>query len=231
MDINELEQMVAEEEPETPPDNSALAFSKWAYNAAAVIIDLITGYTIWQLTFWYYGALWVLAGAVVFFLHQKNWEREGNNETQVSISAWGMGISVASIVIMGAVAGSLWIIGFQSVWSEVGIISAAVLLFSFHAVQLARYYFVDDDFVIRRAVAHAKAQARKKIEIIKAGGEVVAANKAALAEREAQVKKHGSRVAVEAGIARVEGRRPAGVLASDVKQETLQPGPTTPPRS
>src|SRR5688572_30283609 len=158
-EITELEQMVAEEEPQSPPDNSGLTYSKWAYSAAVIIIDLITGWTIWRLTFWYYGVMWVLAGAVVFFLHQKNWEREGNNEQQVKISVTGIIVSVLSIVLMGAVSGSLWILGIANAWVEAGIIVFSVLLFSWHAVLLARYYFVDDDFVIRRTVARAKAQA------------------------------------------------------------------------
>lgn len=209
-EISELEEMVQEEEIKPVADNSALAYSKFAYNAAAVILDVITGWTIWQLTFWYYGVLWVLAGAVVFFLHQKNWERDGNNQKQVDISQRGIIVSVASIVVMGAVAGALWILGVVNLWTEVGIIVSSVLLFSWHAVQLATYYFIDDEFVIRRQVARAEAQAKKKIKIIKAGGEVVKANKEALDERNAQYKKHGNKGAVDAAINRVEGKKPQG---------------------
>lgn len=206
-EISELEEMVKEEEIKPVPDNSALAYSKYAYNLAAIIVDLITGWTIWQLTFWYYGALWVLAGAVVFFLHQHNWERENNNQQQVDISKTGIMVSVVSIVLMGAAAGSLWVLGIVNPWVEAGIIVASVLLFSWHAIQLATYYFVDDDFVIRRQVARAEAQAHKKIKIIKAGGEVVKANKEALEERNALYKKTGNKGAVDAAINRVEGKK------------------------
>lgn len=234
-DISELQEIVTEDEPEAAPDNSALTYSKWAFEAAVVIVDLITGYTIWQLTFWYYGLLWVLAGAVFFFLHLHNWERTGNNEKQVRISISGMVASVVAIVLMGVLSGSLWIMSFRSVWSEVGIVAASVLLFSFHAVQIARYFFLDDDFVIDRTVAKAKAQARKKVQIIKAGGEVVKAAKDAQNERQAQYKKHGDRGAVDAAIAKVEGKKqqqnmkPAQQFAAETQQ--VKPSdPTNPPR-
>lgn len=237
-DISELERLVDEGEPEPKPDNSALQWSKYAYNAAVAVIDLITGYTVWQLTFWYYGVLWVLAGAVVFFLHQHNWERPGNNESQVSISAWGIGVSVASIVVMGATSGSLWILGVKTPWSEVGIVIASVVLYSFHAIQLARYYFLDDNFAIQRAIARAKAQADKKVQIARAGGEVVRATKEALKERNVQYQKHGDRGAVDAAMAKIEGKKPQQnnqpapkmQYAADVKQEQPKQDFTDPPR-
>lgn len=228
--LTELEQMVAEEEMEPKPDNSALSYSKYAYNIAVVLLDVVTGWTIAQLTFWYYGVMWFLAGAVVFYLHQKNWERDGNNETQVKISQIGMILSVGSMLVMAVVTGGLWIAkangaAVNLMWSEIGIVSFAIVLYAYHSVQLARYYFLDDDFVIKRTVARAKAQANKKIQIIKAGGDVVRANREALKERNDQYKKHGDKGAVDAAINRVEGKKqnsqPVSVAASETKQERL----------
>lgn len=237
--LTELEQMVAEEEIEPTPDNSALSYSKYAYNIAVVLLDLVTGWTIYQLTFWYYGVMWFLAGAVVFYLHQKNWERDGNNEKQVNISQVGMVLSVGSMLLMALITGGLWIAkangaAVNLMWSEIGIVSFAIGLYAYHAVQLARYYFLDDEFVIKRTVARAKAQANKKIQIIKAGGEVVKANREALQEKNAQYKKHGSREAVDMAINRIEGKKqqPQPVYATDTgKPELKEPeNPTNPHR-
>src|SRR5687767_4471720 len=126
-EITELEQMVAEEEVESPPDNSALTYSKYGYSMAVVVLDIITGWTIWQLTFWYYGALWFMAGAVVFYLHHKNWERVGNNQKQIDISKTGLIVSVVTMLLMALVAGGLFIArasgaNVNIMWSEIGIV-------------------------------------------------------------------------------------------------------------
>lgn len=242
-EITELEQMVEEEEIEAPPDDSALTFSKYAYNAAVIILDLITGWTIWQLSFWYYGVLWVLAGAVVFYLHQKNWERAGNNEKQTSLSMTGMIVAVVSMLLMSIVSGGLWIAknygaGVDGMWAEIGIVGSAIVLYAWHAFQIARYRFQDDKFKTDRLVARAKAQGHKKIQIIQAAGDVVAASRKALQERDRQYRKHGDRGAVDRAVAKVEGRDKRGdgkkgdqsapsaqpVMASDMEQ-VIPPDP------
>lgn len=251
-EISELEAMVEDQKIETPPDNSALNWSKYAYNVAVFVLDLVTGWTIWQLTFWYYGVLWFMAGAVVFYLHQKNWERAGNNDEQVKISQAGLIVSVVSMVLMAVAAGGLWIAKTSGtivspMWSEIGVVGSAIALYAWHSVQLALYYFKDDNFVIERATARAKAQAEKKIKIIQAAGAVVDAGKKAVDERNNQYKRHGDSGAVDRAIAKVEKRefqpgpkqqKPALQPANaDVKQEQIRDNgtqkhadPTNPPR-
>lgn len=239
-ELSELTQMVEDEAIEESPDNSSLTYSKYAYNLAALIVDLVTGWTIWQLTFWYYGVFWFGAGAVAFYLHQKNWEREGNNDRQKDISIKGIVVSVVSMILMAIVAGGLLIarangISVNLLWSEIGLIAATVSLFGWHAIQLARYYFLDDDWLINNSIARAKAQARKKVSIIKAAGEVVKANREALNMKNEQYKKHGDRAAVDAAIAKVDKTQARPAFAQDVQRVNpsdngRQSDPTNRPR-
>ena len=60
-DVEDVEELVKEDEPEPEKDKTALKLSQFAYNAAVLIVDAGTGWLVWQLTFWYYGLLWFLA--------------------------------------------------------------------------------------------------------------------------------------------------------------------------
>lgn len=114
-DVEDIEELVAEEEPEPNTENSSLWINKVAYNAALTIVDAGTGWLIWQLTtYWYYGLIWFLAGAVVFFLHQKNYFTPGINEKQMKSSGTGIVVSVVSIALMAMVAGVLYVVGIRT---------------------------------------------------------------------------------------------------------------------
>lgn len=242
-EIDELEALVDEQEPEARPDDSALDYSRWAYSLAVVILDAVTALTIALLTtIWYYGAIWFCAGAVFFYLHHKNWERAGNNEKQMKNSVRGLIVSVASMVIMALAVGGLWIAQLNkalvsAMWVEIGIVGLSIVLFGWHALQVALFYFMDDGVKLRNTIARAKAQADKKVQIIEAGDSVLSAFKKAQNKRNDNYKKHGNRGAVDAAIRRVEGRndeRPRQQYpqqmtsyASEVKQER---NPTPPPR-
>lgn len=210
-EITELEKMVAEDEPETAPDNSALRNSKNAYSAAVLLLDLTTAYLVFMVTqVWFYGVIWFCAGYVAFGLHHKNWERAGNNEEQIKLSQNGLIVSVVSMLVMAIAAGGVYIAQvfhalINPMWTEIGIIAATVGLFGFHAIQVARYYFVDDSFKIQNAVARAKAQAHKKIQIADAAGEVVEANERARQKRNSHYGKFGDKGAVDAAIQKITG--------------------------
>ena len=205
-EITELEELVSEQEPEPSPSKAQLRNSEIAYHLAVILIDGITGYTIAMLTIWYYGIVWFLGNAVVFFIHHKNWERPENNSDQEKNAMIGLIVSVASMVLVAVAAGAVFLIGFQSKWITVGFEVLSVLLFCFHALQLALYRFSDDEFKMNRQIAKAKAIANKKIQIAKAAGAVVQANKMALHEKNSQYQKHGDRGAVDAALARFEGK-------------------------
>lgn len=228
-EITELEELVSEQEPEKPPSRAPLLNSEIAYHLAVILIDGITGYTVAMLTVWYYGVVWFLGNAVVFFVHHKNWERPENNDEQEENSKTGMIVSVISMVLVAIISGALFLTNTVSNWVTVGTEVVSVTLFCFHAGWLAFYRFADDEFKINRQIAKARAIANKKVKIAQAAGKVVMANKMALQEKNSQYKKHGDRGAVDAALARIEGKQkpmPANqVFASDVKDHTT-PDPT-----
>ncbi len=217
-DIEELEKLVTEEAPEPPPSRSELTRAKIAYHAAVVLIDLVTAYTVGMLTFWYYGVIWFIGNAVVFFLHHGNWERPESNDNQSKTSIVGMIVAVSSMFVLAIFSGAMALVGNTKTWVQLTIEIFSVVVFFFHAVSFAVYYFQDDEWKINRQIAKAKANARKKVQIAKAAGKVIEANKDALRERNTQYGKHGQKV-VDAALAKVENRQiqPSHQFGSETK--------------
>lgn len=205
--IEDIEDLIQEEEPDPVPDETSLKLNSIAYNTAIVIVDAGTGWLLWQLTFWYYGVIWFLAGAVVFFLHQSNYFTAGINDKQAKSSQTGIIVSVASVVIMAMLAGGLYVFSVQNLWVEVGLIVIAITLFFYHTYALAMFVFYDDGFRMRNSIARAFAQANKKIKVAQAGGKVAEVYRNAKRERELQYSKHG-RNNIDSAINRVEGKKP-----------------------
>ena len=222
-DVSDIEDLVKEEEPEPEHDNSSLLFSKIGYNAAVFIVDLGTGYLIWQLTFWYYGLIWFLAGAVVFFMHQKNYFTAGNNDKQMKGALNGIIVAVVTMILMAITAGSLYIFGIRDLWIEAGLISVSLSLFFWHAYQLAMYVFNDDGFRIENTITRSFAQADKKKKIAKASGIVVRAHREAENEKRNQYGKHGQRN-IDAAISRMNGR-PMSANAYETEKPELDNTP------
>jgi len=207
--MTELEEMVSEQEPEPTPSPAPMRNSAIAYHLGVFLIDLVTGYTVGVLTFWYYGVIWFLGNAVVFFQHHRNWERAENNDTQEKNSQVGMIVAVSSMFIVALAAGGFLLAGMRNVWVQIGFEALSVTLFFFHILQFALYRFSDDAWKLNRAIAKANAIANKKVAIAKAGGRVVEANKRALQERNHQYKKHGDPGAVNAAMASMQGKERA----------------------
>jgi hypothetical protein len=205
--ITELEAMVTAEEPEPAPDDTPLRNSEIAYNLAVIILDLMTGWIIGSITIWYYGVIWFLAGAIAFFLHSNNWEREGNNEYQEKNAKVGMIVAVASVFLMAVIAGGIYLTKWKSPYIMVGIEASTITLFFWNAFQVAMYRFNDDVWKMNRQIAQARANANKKVAFIKAAGTVVAANKKAIGERNNQYNKHGDRGAVDAAISQFDKQK------------------------
>lgn len=230
-EFEELEQMVLEEAPEPPPDRSPLTRAKIAYHVAVFLIDLVTAYTVWMLTFWYYGIIWFLGNAVVFFLHHSNWERAESNEKQTKNAVIGMIVAIASMFILATFSGAMVLIEKAPDWVDVSIEIFAVTVFFYHAGSFAVYYFQDDEWILNRQISKAKANARKKVQIAKAAGSIVDASKEALREKNLQYNKHGRGV-VDAALSKVENRPrnvPAPMTANSaavqdyIKDEKVNP--------
>lgn len=204
-EFEELEQMVLDEAPDPAPDRSPLTRAKFAYHAAVILIDLVTAYTVGLLTVWYYGVIWFLGNAVVFFLHHSNWERAESNDRQTKNAVIGMIVAVASMFILATFSGAMVLIENAPEWVVVSIEIFAVTVFFYHAGSFAVYYFQDDEWVLNRQISKAKANARKKVQIAKAAGSIVVASKEALREKNNQYSKHGRGV-VDAALSKVENR-------------------------
>ena len=228
--IDELEQLVTEEAPEPPIDRRPIRNSTVAYHAVVIVLDVISGCIVGYMTFWFYGVIWFLAGAIAFFQHHKNWENPGNNDYQLSNSTVGMIVSVVAVAVMSLVSGAVLILTERNVFTiNSGYVSAfvelvTVSLFVWNGFQFAMYKFKDDSFVINRQIARAKAIANKKIEFAKAAGSVVSANKKFLDERNSQRNKHGA-APVDAALNRLEGKAPKMVAyASEVEAPKASAG-------
>jgi len=228
--IDELEQLVTEEAPEPPIDRRPIRNSTVAYHAVVIVLDVISGCIVGYMTFWFYGVIWFLAGAIAFFQHHKNWENPGNNDYQLNNSTVGMIVSVVAVAVMSLVSGAVLILTERNVFTvNSGYVSAfvelvTVSLFVWNGFQFAMYKFKDDSFVINRQIARAKAIANKKIEFAKAAGSVVSANKKFLDERNSQRNKHGA-APVDAALNRLEGKAPKMVsYASEVEAPKASAG-------
>jgi hypothetical protein len=241
-EISELEQLVKDEKPEPPPDNSPLKHSKLAFVGGILLIDAVTSYTIWMITsYWYYGVIWFFVGAVAFFLHLQNWERAGNNDKQEHGAMRGIMIAVGAMLVMGVYAGVIFITKTITTLSEALVVGSSIVLFFYHVYQLAHYYFSDDDWIISRQIANADANSNKRIKIITAGERIVTAAETARDLRKKAVHKHGDAGAVDAAINRAGGNHkqqhqqfrptPAASLqmAIDGKTERLAERPTPRP--
>jgi hypothetical protein len=227
-EMSELESLVNDAKPEEAPDESALKTSTIAYQAAIVIIDGLTAATIAMISYWYYGVIWFLAGAISFFLHHKNWDAPLNNEKQIKNSQTGMIVAVASMVVMALAAASVWVLKYQSPYIEAGIVLPVIGLFFWNALQVALYRFESDKFVMNRAIARAKANAHKHITIAKAAGEVVAANRTAIEEKNRQYQRHGDRGAVDRAMEKMGAAKHGLSYASDteaIKKDESNPTP------
>ena len=224
-EMEELEKLVSEGEPEPAPDNSPLDWSKHIYHAAVILIDALTAFMVSQLTMWYYGVVWFLANALVFFIHHRNWERAENNDKQDRNTIVGMIVSVASMFILAVVSGGLYLTETRGAWVQIGIEVFAVTLFFYHAISIAVYRFTDDKWIMDRQIAKARANANKKIQITEAAGKVIDANKKVLAKRHQQYSQHGRNV-VDKALAKVSGEdfTPRAVpMAAEVKDDTGNP--------
>ena len=213
-EIDELEALVTEEAPEPPIDKSPIKNSTFAYHAVVIVLDLISGGIVGYLTFWFYGVIWFLAGAIAFFQHHKNWESPTNNDYQQKNSTIGMIVSVVAVGVMALASGAVLVLTSRGLLAiDGGYIAAfvelvTVSLFIWNGYQFAMYKFKDDSFVIARQIARAQANAHKKIEFAKAAGSVVDANRKFITERNVQRNKHGAG-AVDAALNKLQGRNAA----------------------
>jgi hypothetical protein len=129
-------------------ERQQLTGAKIVWTVGAVIVDVITGYAVWQITFWWYGALWVIAGSGG--LIYSNWLREriGNNYDQKQIARYGLNLSWISIALMGLISGAVYILGYTRIqWVEVMTLVVVFSLFIYHVYQSHRFQILDDEYI------------------------------------------------------------------------------------
>lgn len=206
-DLESLEELVNEEEIEQAPKNTLTA-NKIFWNGAAIAIDGITGWTVWQITgYWYYGVIWFFAAAIPMLLHQQNYERVGNNQKQMDLAKKGILLAAGSILLMAIASGVVFVIGMtHNLVIEAVTVGVTVSLFVTQAYISYVYQMEDDEVKTKNSIARAKANANKKIKVIKAGGEVLAAGERVVAERKKLLRKYGRVNLVDHTINKIEGR-------------------------
>ena len=153
--------------------------AKLAWTLGAVAIDIVTGYAIYYTTaYWWYGVMWVVAGAGALWFSEWLWERIGNNDEQKVIADLGIKVSGGAIAFMALAAGVILAGKFENnVWIEGGLILSVVGLFCYHVFQSYRYYILDDEFMEATEEARANAQAEKEIRQIHRAARKVEAKK------------------------------------------------------
>ena len=163
-------QQELDENPPKPISHTQVASAKAAWTIGALLIDVATAYAVWQITFWWWGAFWFLAGAGGLIWSQWLYERVGNNATQRKISHAGIITSAVCIVLMAILAGTVYMLGYTKlVWVEVLTFVSVIALFCYHVLQAYRYQMIDDKYIEETKEARAvESHDRKMREIERA---------------------------------------------------------------
>lgn len=210
-DLNEeiAEEIMKEEEARimaefAPKDiqRSQVNGAKIAWMAVAIGIDVTTAYALFLVfqPFWWYAALWVVAGAGGLMFAEWLWERVGNNDEQTRIASTSKNVSAVAIVVMAVLAGVAMIMGWQrQPWMEVLALISVVGLACFHGWQAYQYHEKDDDYIAATEEARANANNLKEIRKTHRAGLRIAAKKRVHQVGEKYQKEHGAAFTAAAG--------------------------------
>src|SRR5690349_15720102 len=89
-------------------------WARWVWTIGVVLIDLLTGYAISQVSVLFYALTWVLSGAGGLLWSEFISERVGNNPDQRKIGETGITVSAIGVFVMALAAGSVWVLGLRS---------------------------------------------------------------------------------------------------------------------
>lgn len=165
----EAKKKAREDEKHAPPeiDHAPVKFSKYVWVGGAILIDFATSYAVWQITRWWWGVVWILAGAGGLVFSEWQRERVGNNPTQRNLGQQGVTWSAIAVFGMGISAGGIYLLGYTYVaWAEIGVFLTTATLFCWHLYRSYQYHISDDDYVERNELARDEEAHQRELHRI-----------------------------------------------------------------
>jgi len=197
---DELLDAVKEPGRQASPNNYALYAAIVFANLIFLVLDVISGYTVYWLTSkWYYGVLTGLAGFIPLLLHEFLFTRAFASRGQKIIAVIGACVGLASILIIGVASGIITVFSNAAInvtAAEVVIIVSLVLIAFFHAILCAWYFYVDLGIRAHQQTAQAVARAVTQGQLIDAGEYILGKTQNAIARRHEVEDKYRSPAAL-----------------------------------
>lgn len=145
MNDNELINRISKPKA-TKPDNSALWLLFAFFNAVTLLIDAVSGYTVYALTGWIpYGVFAFLAGWIPLMLWEAGYVRSASSAFQRKLSM--AFAAIAFLSILGIALLSAWanVSGYADrVTAEYATVSIIISVALLHAIGAAFYFYADD---------------------------------------------------------------------------------------
>lgn len=158
-----------EQEKNAPPkiSQAEVVFAAWVWQIGVVCIDIATAYIVWQITYLFYGILWLAAGAGGLLWSERQRQRGGNNEVQKEIGELGAKVSIGAVMFMAVRAGVAYVLGYSSLeWVEVVTLILTLALAFYHIFQSRRFHIFDDEFIERTMEARREAEHKRDVREI-----------------------------------------------------------------
>lgn len=192
--VNELLSMVTPPKKDKKPSNWALYAVLWVSNLIFLVLDVISGFTVYLITgWWLYGLLTALAGFVPLLLHEASFIRAYASNWQKWLSMIGAGLSVISVMLVGVAAAAVNVIGVgaDAITIEIVTVASLVLIAGIHAVLFIVIFYIDDGIQANQRTQQAVAMSLQKSQMLAAAGYVLKNAEGALVLKKALERQHG----------------------------------------
>lgn len=193
--VNEILGLVEEpRKPKGAPSNAALWVALIFANIIFLVLDAISGVTVYLFTdWWLYGFLTVLAGFVPLLIHEADFVRPFASGMQRAISVIGAVLAVLSVIVIGVCAAIVNVmqIGVSVQIAEVSTIIALVIIAAFHAILFAIYFYVDETIRAEQRTEQMIANGLRKSKAIISAGRVLHTANAALDSKKVLESQYG----------------------------------------
>lgn len=193
--VNELLEFVQEpKKKDRTPSNWALYAALAFANIVFLVIDGISGWTVYLMTAWVgYGILTGLAGFIPLLLHEAAFVRAFASYWQKWIAVVGALLAIASVLVIGICAAVINVmgIGLAVQTAEIFTVISLVVIAAIHALLLIVYFYIDDGIQATQKTERAIANSIHKGRLITAGGRVLAQAQGAVALKKALERQHG----------------------------------------
>lgn len=192
------------------PSNFALWWAWLFYNLVALFLDIITAFTVFEITNILYATLTFFAGFGPLIMHEFLYLRAYASKTQRVIAITGAITSVAAIIIIGLLAAGVNVFAETfgkeyAMWIELAILALIVLNSAWHGILAAVYFYVDEGIRTKHnqqeAIAYHETQLQNVNLALNLAEKVSQA-----AEREDEfIRRFGDRALLDEAMGQVTG--------------------------